>query len=350
MDMLSRRFCLTHPSGEDIYLFTLRNGTGTEVQITNYGAIITAFRVRNKKGAFNDIVLGFEKIEDYWSPAYLSQHPWFGCAVGRYANRIKNASFELQGKKYELARNHGNEHLHGGIDGFDKKVWKFIVSGESPQPFLELGYTSRDGEEGYPGNLKTVIRFELNDAGELSYTYRAETDKATPVNLTHHDYFNLHNGQGTIREHEIRIVASHILEQDKNLVATGKVLPVEGTAYDFRDFSGINEGLKELDEYDKSFVVDEPGLTAPRLVAEARSEISHLHLQVYSTEPVVHFYSGKWIPSVEGKGHTSYGPFSGFCLETHQHPNAVNLPNFPDTILQPGEEYFQQTIYKINQV
>lgn len=345
--MLSRRFCLTHTSGEDIYLYTLRNAKGTELRITNYGAIITAFRVRNKEGSFNDIVLGFDKIEDYWSPVYLSQHPWFGCAVGRFANRIKNASFELDGKKYELARNHGNEHLHGGIDGFDKKVWKFIASGESPQPFLELSYTSSDGEEGYPGNLETVIRFELNDADELSYTYRAMTDKATPVNLTHHDYFNLDNGQGTIREHEIKINASHFLEQEKNLVVTGKLLPVNGTAYDLREFRKISEGLKKLEEYDTSFVLDLPGSSAPVLVAEARSKRSGLHLQVYSTEPIVHFYSGKWIPSVIGKNQTLYGPFSGFCLETHKHPNAVNLPHFPNTILQPGEEYFQKTIYKV---
>ena len=346
--MLSRRFCLTHPSGEDIYLFTLRNAGGTEVSITNYGAIVTAFRVRSKDGQVNDIVLGFDKIEDYWSPAYLSQHPWFGCAVGRYTNRIKNASFELDGKLYVLPRNHGNEHLHGGMEGFDKKVWKYISSGERPQPFLELSYTSRDSEEGYPGNLETLIRFELSDDDKLSYTYKATTDKTTPVNLTHHDYFNLDNGQDTIRKHEIKIHASHFLEQDKNLVVTGKVLPVEGTAYDFRNFYKIDEGLKELDEYDKSFVVDNPSLTKPCLVAEARSKRSGLHLEVYSTEPVVHFYSGKWIPSVVGKGQVSYGPFSGFCLEMHKHPNAVNLPQFPNTILRPGEEYFQQTIYKVS--
>jgi len=341
---VQQELCLTHSPGEDIYLFTLRNAAGTTVRITNYGAIITSFSIPNRDGSMNDIVLGFERPGEYWKKGYLEQYPWFGCAVGRYANRIKNAEFELDGKKYLLAKNRGNDQLHGGEKGFDRQTWQFVQMGETPCPFLELRYLSPDGEEGYPGNLETIIRFELNDDDELSYEYKATTDQPTPVNLTHHGYFNLNNGQGTIEDHEIKINASNTLEQDTALLVTGREIPVAGTAYDFRKFRQVGEGLTRVDEYDKSFIVDKK---ETRLVAEARSAQSGIHLQVYSTEPVVHFYSGKWIPVVKGKNGTVYGPFSGFCLETHKHPNAVNLPHFPDTILRPGEIYRQKTIYKV---
>jgi aldose 1-epimerase len=341
---VQQQTCLIHSDGEDIYLFTLNNAAGTTVRITNYGAIITSFIIRDSHGILNDIVLGFERPEEYWKKAYLGQYPWFGCAVGRYANRIKNAEFELDGIKYQLAKNRGNDQLHGGEGGFDRKTWHLARTGNDPCSFLELRYRSADGEEGFPGNLETIIRFELNDDNELSYEYNATTDQPTPVNLTHHSYFNLDNGQGTIKEHEVLIHATRTLEQDRSLLATGREVPVAGTAYDFRQFRRIAEGLTRVAEYDKSFIVDKK---ESRLVAEARSVQSGVHLQVYSTEPVVHFYSGKWTPVVKGKNGTVYGPFSGFCLETHKHPNAVNIPHFPNTILRPGEIYRQKTIYKI---
>ncbi|MBI5858783.1 MAG: galactose mutarotase [Sphingobacteriales bacterium] len=342
---VQKQFCFTHSSGEDIYLFTLRNAKGTEVMISNYGAVITSFKIKNADGSINDIVLGFDKMEDYFEEGYLKQYPWFGCAVGRYANRIKNAEFELDAKKYILPKNNGNEILHGGHKGFDRRVWQFVASGESPNPFLELKYLSADGEEGFPGNLETLIRFELNE-DELSYEYRAACDKPTVINLTHHSYFNLNNGKGTIHDHEIKINSSQMLEQDANLVATGNILPIENTPYDFKDFKKIGEGLKQIDEYDKSFDCGNKELS---LMAEARSLQSGVQLQIYSTDPVVHFYSGKWIPSVKGKCGESYGPFSGFCLETHKHPNAINIPHFPSTVLIPGEIYYQETVYKITQ-
>lgn len=342
--MVQKQYCFKNSAGEDIYLFTLCNAKGTEVVITNYGAIITSFKIKDSHERFNDIVLGFDKVEDYWSPDYLQQYPWFGCAVGRYANRIKNASFELDGKKYMLTKNNGNEILHGGPGGFDRKVWQVVDSGEQPCLFLELKYLSADSEEGFPGNLEVSIRFELNDDNELSYKYKASCDRSTIINLTHHSYFNLNNGSGTINDHDIKIYASEMLEQDVNLVATGKILPVENTSYDFRHFKSIGEGLKQVDEYDKSFVSGNKDLF---LMAEAKSFYSGIQMQVYSTDPVVHFYSGKWIPAVKGKNGESYGPFSGFCLETHKHPNAINIPHFPNTILRPGETYQQKTVYKI---
>jgi len=342
---VQQKYSCKHSSGEDIYLFTLSNAKGTEVFISNYGAIITSFKIKRNDGSVNDIVLGFDKMEDYWAPGYLQQYPWFGAAVGRYANRIKDASFELDGEKYNLTKNNGDQILHGGKEGFDKKLWQPIAYGDQPHVFLELKYTSPDGEEGFPGKLETIIRFELNDDNELSYEYNATCDQPTIINLTHHSYFNFHNGTGTIDDHEIKIHGSNMLEQDANLVATGKILPVENTAYDFRQFKKINEGLKQLDEYDKSFVTDTNEYS---LKAEARA--NGIHLELYSDEPIVHFYSGKWTPVVKGKNKTMYGPFSGFCLETHKHPNAINIPHFPNTILLPGETYYQKTMYKIDQV
>jgi aldose 1-epimerase len=346
----NQQYCLTNSSGEDIYLFTLRNANGTEVIITNYGAIITSFKIKNQDGAVNDIVLGFDMVEDYWSADYLALYPWFGCAIGRNANRIKNSGFSIGGKNYSLSKNKGPDQLHGGINGFDKKVWTLVSSGDSPQPFLELGYKSPDGEEGFPGNLDVLIRFELNDENELSYLYTACCDEPTPVNLTHHSYFNLNNGIGTINDHEIKIYASNMLEQDINLTATGNINPVADTVFDLRNFKRIGDSISQIPEYDKSFVVDKEGeFVTLSLVAEARSLQTKTHLQVYSSEPIVHFYSGKWTPVVRGKNGNMYGPFSGFCLETHKYPNGVNIPHFPNTILKPGYIYAQKTIYKVIQ-
>ena len=341
------KYCFTHSTGEDVYLFLLQNKKGTEVLVTNYGAIITSFKIKNEGGSINDIVLGFDNVEDYFNEDYLKQYPWFGCAVGRYANRIKNAAFVIEGKEYLLTKNNGNEQLHGGNVGFDRRVWQFVEQGNTPHSWLELKYKSGDGEEGFPGNLEVTMRFELTDNNELSYEYKATCDKTTVVNLTHHSYFNLNNGEGTIGDHEVKIYSSSVLEQDENLVATGQLLPVENTVFDFRNFYRIGDGLKRIDEYDKSFVVKKQ---ANSLVAEARSLQSNLLLQVYSTEPIVHFYTGKWIPVVKGKNENMYGPLSGFCLETHLYPNAVNIPHFPNIILRPGETYYQKTTYRVNQV
>ncbi len=344
-----QQYCFTNTGGEDIYLFTLSNDKGTTVKITNFGAIITSYQLRLNDGSTNDIVLGFDKVEEYSGQTYLKQYPWFGCAVGRYANRIRNAAFELNGKEYNLSKNDGDHQLHGGKQGFDKKAWEFIKKGGSPVAFLELRSISPDGDQGFPGNLDVMIRYELNNDDELSFEYRATTDQPTPCNLTHHSYFNLDNGVGTIQEHEVRIHASQMLEQDAKLVATGKILAVDNTPYDLRTFKKIGEAQSTIEEFDKSFIVDNKNDTL-QLMAEARSLKTKLQLQVWSTDPILHFYSGKWTPKVNGKNGNYYGPFSGFCMETHKHPNAVNVPHFPDTILKPGDEYFQKTVYKVKEV
>lgn len=342
MEKFKKQFCFTRSSGEDIYLFTLSNAKGTEVCITNYGAIITSFKIRQANGIINDIVLGFDKVEDYLSEQYLAGYPYFGAAIGRYANRIKNGEFIIDDKKYFLKKNKGTDHLHGGDNGLDKKVW---IGNSSSKNMLTLKYKSVDREEGYPGNLETELRFELTDNNELIYEYTASTDKPTAVNLTHHSYFNLNNGKGNIGDHWVTINAATILEQDTNFVVTGKQLPVENTVYDFTKTRRIDENWNVNDGYDQTYVIENINILNP--VAEAYSKKSGLTLQVFTSEPVVHFYTGKWIPSLNGKNGNNYGPFSGFCFETQKHPNAINIPHFPNTILRPGETYYTKTIYRV---
>lgn len=341
------RFCFTHPAGEDIYLFTLTNTKGSEVSIINYGAIITSFNVKLPDGNINNIVLGFDKVENYFSKEYLDGYPYFGAAIGRYANRIKNGEFSIDGKKYSVAKNKITDHLHGGNEGFDKKVWTPVSYSDNK---LALRYRSTDGEEGYPGNLEVTIEFELTNNNELIYEYTAKTDQPTAVNLTHHSYFNLDNGKGTIGQHMVKINATSILEQDDNFVVTGKALPVANTLYDFRNFKPIDRDWVPGDGYDQTFVVDNTDMVKPVPAATAYSSQSGLKLEVYTNEPVVHFYTGKWIPSLNGNAPKKYGPFSGFCFETQKPPNAINIPGFPNTILRPGEHYHTKTVYKITQL
>lgn len=322
-----------------ITIHNLINSQGTLVRITNFGAIITHFFVPDRSGNLIDIVLGFDTVGDYSKESYLDNYPWFGAAIGRYANRIKNASFSIDEKEYKLTANNGNNQLHGGFSGFDKKIWK-VIGKESNS--LELTYTSVDGEEGYPGNCKVTLRFELTENNELSYEFTATTDHPTPVNLTHHDYFNL-DGKGNIATHLFKIHSNEMLEQDQHVVANGNILPVIDSVYDFTNFKTPDEKSLLSGNYDISYVSNKKST----LLAEARSLTSGIGLKVFSDAPVVHFYAGKWIPEVVGKDGNLYEPFSGFCFETQVHPNAVNVGHFPNTILNPGETYSLKTIYQV---
>jgi aldose 1-epimerase len=255
-----------------------------------------------------------------------------GCAVGRYANRIAEGRIRIDGKTYDLSKNMEHCQLHGGKEGFDKKVWEPVSEGNSPLPFVVFRYRSADGEEGFPGNLEVQVRFELSPDDELSYAYTAVTDQPTAINLTHHGYFNLNSGNGNIKDHRLTIYSDRVLEQDENLVTNG----------DFRQPRAIAEAC------DKSFVISsKPDANGLMLAAEAESLQSGTKLRVYTTDPVVHFYAGGGMQPVIGKNKIQYGPFSGFCLETHKHPNAINIPRFPNTILRPGETYYQKTVYKV---
>ena len=337
------QFCFTHPSGKDIYLYSLRNVNETEVLITNYGAILMAYKVRMPDKTFNDIVLGFDSVHDYLKADYLQNYPFMGAAIGRYANRIKNGRFKIDDKEVLVSKNWGGDQLHGGFDGFDKKVWEFVSLDEKCNT-LHLKYLSPDGEEGFPGNLEVHLCFELNDDNDLIYEYSAICDQPTALNLTHHSYFNLNNGEGTIADHEIKINSDKILEQDANLVTTGNYIAVDNTKYDFSEFHAISDRMNG--GYDQSFVIDKK-TDQLSVVAEALSKKSGFKLGVLTTEPLVHFYTGQGFPKLTGKNNVEYGPFSGFCLETQRHPNAINIPKFPNTILRPGEKYHQKNVYKI---
>lgn len=342
MNEILQQSCGQHPGGKEVSLFTLSNQAGNEAIITNYGAIITAIKVKKSDGTFNDIVLGFDQPSDYWAPEYLENYPYYGAAIGRYGNRINTASFTIDGTSYKLNGQQPTFILHGGLEGFDKKVWD-LVSKDNGR--LTLQYISPDGEEGFPGTLKVQISFELNDNNEFSYEYHAETDKATAVNLTHHSYFNLNNGTGTILNHHLRIHATHYLEQDSNLCCSGNLLEVKGTRNDFTEYNQTGN-IENWDEgIDISFPLDNRGVE--NLAAEAWCDEQEVKLEVFTTEPLVHLYNSKYSPSIVGKNGTQYNPYSGFCFETQVHPNAINVPSFPNTVLRPGEVYHTKTIYKL---
>lgn len=329
-----------HPSGKEVYIYTLRNTAGTAVKITNYGAIITAIKIRKTDGSYNDIVLGFDTPQQYWSEEYLKNYPYFGAAIGRYGNRISNNSITIDGNVYALNSNHPACQLHGGVAGFDKKVWERIADDNQ----LILAYHSADGEEGFPGNLDVQIIFTLTDDNELIYEYKAETDKATAVNLTHHSYFNLNNGEGTINNYHLKVHAHNYLEQDENYCTTGKILPVAGTRNDFTAYRQTGS-LPDADKgIDISFPLDKTGIE--NVAAEAYCDEQDIKLEVYTTEPLVHLYNSSGAPAITGKDGKAYAPFSGFCFETQVHPNAINIPHFPNTILRPGKVYHTKTIYK----
>ncbi|MGN8054827.1 aldose epimerase family protein [Pedobacter sp. 22163] len=333
--------------GEEVIAIELTNSKGTYVKIFNYGAIINKFVVKNAKGEKQDIVLGFDTFDEYLDPAYLANGAYLGAVVGRYANRIKNGRFTIDEETYQLAQNAGTDTLHGGIVGFDKKVWEVIELGDGPQSSVTLQYESVDGEENFPGNLIIDLTFELTENDELILSYEAETDQATAINLTHHGYFNLAPNGGNIKNHKQQIFASNYLEQDSNYSVTGKLIPVEGTPLDFTKSKEIGQDWDEKEGYDQTFVLDKI-YGDLSLASKTNEEESGLVLSVYTTEPVAHLYTAKYLDVKNGKGGKDYGSYGAFCVETQHHPNAVNIPTFPSTILRPEDLYTQTTIYKVS--
>ncbi|RBQ07724.1 aldose epimerase family protein [Pedobacter miscanthi] len=333
--------------GEEVIAIELTNSKGTYVKIFNYGAIINKFIVENARGEKQDIVLGFDTFEEYLDPAYLTHYPYLGAVVGRYANRIKNGNFTIDGENYQLAQNAGTDTLHGGIEGFDKKVWDIVEVGEGPQSSVTLQYESVDGEENFPGNLIIDLTFELTENDELILSYEAETDQATAINLTHHGYFNLAPNGGNIKDHKQQIFASNYLEQDDNYSVTGKLIPVEGTALDFTKLKPIGQDWDPEEGYDQTFVLDKIYGDLSLATKTIETE-SGLVLSVYTTEPVAHLYTSKYLDVKNGKGGRDYGNYGAFCVETQHHPNAINIPAFPSTVLKPEDLYTQTTIYKVS--
>jgi aldose 1-epimerase len=332
---------------EEVIAIELTNSRGTYVKIFNYGAIINKFIVRNNKGEMQDIVLGFDDFEDYLGEEYLQNNALIGAVVGRYANRIKNGRFSIEGETYQLAQNAGPDCLHGGLVGFDKKVWDVIEAEDDKQTSVTLQYESVDGEENFPGNLLVELTFELTENDELILSYEAETDKSTAINLTHHGYFNLAQNGAKVDQHKLQIFASNYLEQDENYSVTGKLIPVENSPFDFRNLKEIGKEWNPEEGYDQTFVLDKI-YGDLSLASKTIEEESGLTLSIYTTEPVAHLYTSKYLRVKNGKGNRNYTGFDAFCVETQHHPNAINIPEFPSTILTPDDLYTQTTIYKVS--
>jgi len=332
-------------------LYTITNAHGMELRVTNYGGIIVSLRVPDKNGSVADVVLGYDNLDGYAkNPAY------FGAIVGRYANRIANGAFTLDGAVYQLAKNNGPNSLHGGLKGFDKVIWHAEPFTNEQGSGLILTYTSKDGEEGYPGNLKTKVTYTLTDQNELRIDYEATTDKATPVNLTSHSYFNLAGeGSGDILKQELTLNADRFTPVDQTLIPTGELRPVKGTPLDFTKptpvGARINDNYEQLliaHGYDQNFVLnrkDDDLLLAARVHEPGSGRI----LEVYTTEPGVQLYTGNFLDgTITGKHGHVYNQHAALCLETQHFPDSPNHANFPSTILRPGKTFRSRTVYRFS--
>jgi aldose 1-epimerase len=331
------------PNGTAVDLYTLTNANGLVAKITNYGTIITELHVPDRHGQLRDVVLGFDNLEQY-----LKGHPCFGCTVGRVANRIAKGRFTLDGKTYSLAINNSPNHLHGGLKGFDKKLWQAEAQSGAAVKFT---YTSPDGEEGYPGTLDVAVTMTLTDANELRLDYRAATDRATPVNLTNHSYFNL-AGPGDVLRHELTIAADRYTPFDSTLIPTGEIKPVKGTPLDFTKPRAIGSRFSQLHTvpvgYDHNFVLNGGG-KGLALAARVYEPESGRVMEVHTTEPGVQLYTANHLDgSLTGKGGIVYRQHAGLCLETEHFPDSVNQPGFPSIILRPDQIYRQATLFKFS--
>jgi len=325
----------------EVYLFTLSNQNGMTVKITNYGGIVTSIVTPDKEGKLADVVLGFDELQPY-----LDGHPYFGCIVGRYGNRIALGKFSIDGTEYTLATNNGPNHLHGGIKGFDKVIWDAKTKNGPESATLILKYTSPDMEEGYPGNLRVRVAYVLTNDNELKVMYQATTDKATPVNLTHHSYFNLGATQETALDHVLTIASDKYVAVDENLIPTGELKSLDQSPMDFRKGYSIGARIAEVEGgYDHTYVLFNMGNLLK--VADVYHPGSGRAMEVYTSEPGIQFYSGNFLDgNLTGKDGIVYNKHHGFCLETQHFPDSPNQPGFPNTILNPGEEYAYTTIYK----
>ena len=339
--------------GAAVELYTLTNVHGLKAKIMTYGGIITELDVPDRDGKLADVVLGFDDLK-----GYLAGHPYFGALVGRVANRIAKGRFTIDGKEYKLAINNGPNSLHGGEKGFDKVVWKASPGESKDGPILKLTYVSKDGEEGYPGNMTVTVTYTLTNDDALRIDYTATTDKKTPINLTNHSYFNLAGpASGDILGHEIMIAADKYTPVDDTMIPTGDLKTVKGTPFDLTAPTKIGAHIDELkgDEkksdpggYDINYAL-RGGEKGPLLAARVHEPKSGRTMEVYTTEPGLQFYTGNFLDGKQtGKSGVEYKKRQAFCLEADHYPDSVNHPDFPSTILEPGKTYTQTTMYKFS--
>jgi aldose 1-epimerase len=335
--------------GTPVSLFTLRNSKGAEARISNYGGLVISLKMPDRNGQYGDVVLGYDSLD-----GYLKETPYFGALVGRYGNRIARGKFTLDGTTYILATNNYPNALHGGVKGFDKVVWTPEVGTTPEGPSLKLTYVSKDGEEGYPGTLSVTAIYTLTEDNALKLQYTATTDKDTVVNLTHHSYFNL-AGQGDILGHQVTIPADKYTPVDSALIPTGELAPVAGTPFDFRKATTIGARIKQDNEqlkfgggYDHNWVVNKP-MGKLGLMARVYEPTTGRVLEVLSDEPGLQFYSGNFLDgTITGKGGWVYKFRNGFCMEPQHYPDSPNHPQFPSTLLKPGQVYHNIIIYRFS--
>ena len=329
---------------KEVFLFTLTNSNGVKVKITNYGGIITSVLIPDKNGRMGDVVLGYDSLSQY-----IANNPYFGAMVGRYANRIAKGKFTLNRKDYKLAINNGNNSLHGGLKGFDKVVWEPAEIKDSSVARLELNYLSKDGEEGYPGNLKVKVIYTLNDHNELTILIEAETDKPTPVNFCNHTYFNLSEADTSILGHMLTLYADQFTQVNSELIPTGVLPFVRGTAMDFNNSAAVGENIAKVKGgYDHNYVLNKkPGEFS--MAAQLYDPRTGRQVEILTTQPGVQFYSGNFLDgSIKGKGGKIYQKHWGLCLETQHFPDSPNQGAFPNTILKPGEKFSEKTVYRFS--
>ena len=342
------------PDGRAADSYTLKNANGMEVKITNYGGVVSHWTAPDKDGKYEDIVLGFDSLAGYLTPP-----PYFGALIGRYGNRIAKGKFKLEGKEYTLATNNNNlNHLHGGVVGFDKVLWNAEpIEGE--EPALKLTYLSKDGEEGYPGNLNVTVIYTLQKDNSLKIDYSATTDKTTIINLTNHSYFNLSASKNNILDHEVTLNADRFLPVDKGLIPTGELRAVKGTVFDFTSPTVIGKGINdEKDEqiklgggYDHAWILNKKEGNELSLAATVVDKTSGRKMEVLTTEPAIQFYTGNFLDGkLTGKGGVNYPKRFALCLESEHYPDSPNQAAFPTTVLKPNETYKATTIYKFSVV
>lgn len=338
----------TTPAGQNVQLFTLTNAKGAQASITNFGAILVNLITPDSQGQFADIVLGFDRFEEYiTNPAY------FGATIGRFGNRIANGQCEIDGQVYTFAQNNGTNQLHGGLEGFDKKVWQAQTFQTETAVGIHFDLLSEDGDQGYPGNLSVRTTYQLDNDNKLSIEYTASTDKTTIINLTNHSYFNLNLANQTqVLSHQLKTPAKFITELNDNSIPTGEYLAVEGTAFDFSAYKEIGQDIEADDAqiqigsgYDHNFVLDNEAEQLT-LAADIIEQQTGRQLKIYTTEPGFQFYTGNFLDeNLIGKGRT-FGARSGFCIEPQHVPDSPNQPKFKSTLLKPGETYNSKMVFE----